>query len=227
MQMLLTTLSGIQDRLRGLSADRSEPIRKTLAGAAAQLEPTAPPPEPLLAAIDAQIAREHASDWDGTTRRSLLGLLREFVVLWNECRQLRSALAGNAVAVADRHVALEHNRDYRVAALSALAAFIAIGLTTAIWIYTAWPQGYVAAEMAAVLCCLFARLDDPAPSISSFLLWGNVAAVIAAIYLFAILPLTNDFVPLVLVLAPTYLLFGLGMAPSASSGCRSRSQSPA
>ena len=212
MQMLLTTVSGIQDRLRDLPADGHEPIRTVLSRAAAQLDAAAPPPAALLASIDAQIADEQATDWVGTTRRSLLGLVREFVVLWDECRRLRAALTGNAVVVPDRNVALEHNRDYRVAAVSAIAAFIAIGLITMVWIYTAWPQGYVAAEMAAVLCCLFARLDDPAPSISSFLLWSNVAAVIAAVYLFAILPMTNDFVPLALALAPTYLLLGLGMA---------------
>ncbi len=211
MQMLLTALSGIQDRLRDLPQDRPE-ARGILARVAAQFEPAAPPSAALLALIDARVAAEPAADWRGTTRRSLLGLLRELVELWSDCRQLRAALAGNAVAVPDRHVKVEHHRDYRLAALSALAAFVAIALTTAVWIWTAWPQGYVAAEMAAVLCCLFARLDDPAPSISSFLLWSNVASVIAAVYLFAILPPIDDFVPLALVLAPTYLLLGLGMA---------------
>ncbi len=212
MQMLLPVLSGIRDRLRELPAEWPEPFGKILGQTAVQLESSGGSSDGLLALINGQIARERPSDWAGTTRRSLLGLLRELVVLWEECRRLRAALAGNTAAVPEGNMVLEHHRDHRVAAVSALGAFIAIVLTTAIWIYTAWPQGYVAAEMAAVLCCLFARLDDPAPSISSFLLWSNVAAVIAAAYLFVILPLTDDFVPLVLALAPTYLLLGLGMA---------------
>ena len=228
MQMLLPILSGIRDRLRELPADGRSRSARSWRRRRPNWRVPRRRPMPCSRSIDAQIARERASDWAGTTRRSLLGLLREFVVLWEECRRLRAALAGNTVAVPERNMALEHHRDHRVAAVSALAAFIAIGLTTAIWIYTAWPQGYVAAEMAAVLCCLFARLDDPAPSISSFLLWSNVAAVIAAAYLFAILPLTNDFVPLVLVLAPTYLLLGLGMATQRFLGNvpRARDQQP-
>lgn len=212
MQMLIPVLSGIRSRIRELPTPRPEPIRTLIEQVEAQLGADAPPAADLAASLQEAARHEPASDWTSATRRSLLGLLGEFVVLWDECRGLRAAMTGQANAVPDRSVALESHRDHRMAALSATAAFVAIGLTTAIWIATAWPQGYVAAEMAAVLCCLFARLDDPAPAISGFLMWSNLASLVAVAYLFAILPLVTGFVPLVLVLAPTYLLLGVGMA---------------
>ena len=59
------------------------------------------------------------------------------------------------------------HRDHGIAALSALAAASAVSLVCAFWIATAWPQGAVAAGFVAVICSLFAALDDPSPTMST------------------------------------------------------------
>lgn len=95
-----------------------------------------------------------------------------------------------------------------MALLSAFAAVLAIGLICAFWIASEWPEGAVAALMAAVLCSFFATKDDPVPALLGFLYDTAIAAAIAAIYLFVLLPQIESFVVLALVLAPTLLVLG-------------------
>ena len=102
--------------------------------------------------------------------------------------------------------------DHGIAALSALTAACAISICCAFWIATAWPQGAVATGFVAVICSLFAALDDPTPTMST-LAAGIVASIpIAALYQFAILPAIDGYVALVVCLAPPLLLFGALMA---------------
>ena len=102
---------------------------------------------------------------------------------------------------------LQH-RDHVMALHSALATVLAIGLISAFWIATAWPEGAGAASLAAVACAFFAAQDDPAPNVLSFLVAALVAIVIDAIYLFAVLPQAHDFEMLVLAFAPVFLILG-------------------
>src|SRR5580692_1227634 len=95
-----------------------------------------------------------------------------------------------------------------MAVYSALATIIAIGLVSAFWIATAWPEGGGAASLAAIACAFFAAQDDPAPNIMAFLVAAVIAIVIDAIYLFAILPQAHDFELLVLAFAPLFLPLG-------------------
>ena len=46
---------------------------------------------------------------------------------------------------------------------AALAAILAIGLISAFWIATAWPEGAGATSLAAIACAFFAAQDDPVP----------------------------------------------------------------
>ena len=72
------------------------------------------------------------------------------------------------------------HRDPRMALLSGFAAAVAVLLVCAFWIGAAWADGAVAAEMAAVACCIFAALDDPVPAILSFLFYAVMAIAIDA-----------------------------------------------
>jgi uncharacterized membrane protein YccC len=63
--------------------------------------------------------------------------------------------------------------------------------------------------MVGVFCCLFAAMDNPVPAIISFSIATLAAMPVAAVYLFAILPRADDFVPLCIVLLPTLLIAGM------------------
>jgi uncharacterized membrane protein YccC len=103
---------------------------------------------------------------------------------------------------------LKH-RDHVMALHSAIATILAVGLTSAFWIATAWPEGAGAASLAAIACAFFAAQDDPVPNIVGFLVAALIALIVDAIYLFAILPQAHDFEMLVLAFAPVFLILGL------------------
>jgi uncharacterized membrane protein YccC len=108
--------------------------------------------------------------------------------------------------------------DSGMAALSGLALMAAVMACCTFWIFTAWPEGAVAATMAAVFASFFAAQDDPAPAIIGFLVWSLVALPLAALYLFAILPAIDGFPMLALTLAPVLILIGyLQATPSWTS----------
>ena len=155
--------------------------------------------------------------------------LREFPVTHTKvtvflryCSQLRNnPFRGTAVILIGRRTTSDrdgqdlkgyHHVDHGIAALSALTAACAISICCAFWIATAWPQGAVATGFVAVICSLFAAMDDPTPTMST-LTAGIVASIpIAALYQFAILPAIDGYVALVVCLAPPLLLFGAVMA---------------
>ena len=66
--------------------------------------------------------------------------------------------------------------------------------------------------MAAVGTSLFAQFDDPAPVILRFLQGTVVAVAIAGLYLFAVLPAVDGFVPLLVVIGVLYLPLGALLA---------------
>lgn len=98
-------------------------------------------------------------------------------------------------------------RDQVLALLSAISAAGATLLACGLWIWNAWPEGFVAAQFAAICCSLFATLDRPSKVIGMAVIGILVALPIAAIYAFAILPGIDGFVSLALVLSPMLVLF--------------------
>jgi uncharacterized membrane protein YccC len=100
------------------------------------------------------------------------------------------------------------HRDHGLAALSGLAAAVAVLCCCAFWIATAWPEGAIAPMMAAVFTSFFAAQDDPARPIAGFLVLTLVSYPIAAFYLFLMLPAIDGFPMLAAVLAPVFLILG-------------------
>jgi len=96
--------------------------------------------------------------------------------------------------------------DKVLALLSAAAAAGSVLVTCSLWIYNAWPEGFVAAQFAAIVCCLFATQDGPSEVIGKAVIGILVALPFGALYEFAILPRTDGFVSLALVLSPMLLL---------------------
>ena len=206
---LIPLVSALEDRLRSLTAEG--PLPAGVAEWVAEvrdwvLDPTldAPviPPPPA------------ASDWRGLVTLNLTMRLAELVEALGTTRVLVAAVADPE---APRPVVAESggrplHRDYGLALLSATATFLTIIGCCAVWIVTAWPEGAVAAMIAAVVCCFFATLDDPVPAQRGFLIWTLVSVPLIAVYLFAILPAIDGFVMLCLALAPSLLAMGAAMA---------------
>ena len=220
MLMLLPIVSGVADRIEALRALEAVPaeterltadVRAWLRSddrhpvAAAQLRAkalAAAPPNPL--------------SWNELLVASLMTRLVNFIDLVEDMRALnRHAKDGSAPTFLKfRYVAAARDvrhRDHGMALRSALCAFVAVLVTCAIWIATGWPEGSVAAMEAAVTCCLFASLDDPAPVMLTFANSAIIGAVGAAVYLFVMLPLATNFESLVLMLAPALLACGVLM----------------
>jgi uncharacterized membrane protein YccC len=227
MLMLLPVLSSLADRiaaLNGLSGLTSE-LRHLLADVEAWSAAGAPAVEAdaLLARIEAadrplsSPLSAHAS-WPALVRASLIDRLRELVAIGRDCRVLQDGIArGDGGLREPLAFASEfggrapRHRDHGMALRSAIGVFLAIVACVSVWIATAWPDGATAAMMGAVLCCLFATQDDPAPAILSFATWTGIAAAAIGVLLFGVMPLVHDFVSLALVLAPALILCGLLM----------------
>ena len=169
----------------------------------------------MQADIDAlEPAIDASADWKAVVLVGLLVRLRELTDLVHDImalrRQIRTEeprLATLTFAQGETIRTLQH-RDHVMALHSALATILAIGLISAFWIASAWPEGGGAASLAAIACAFFAAQDDPVPNIVGFLLAAIAAIVIDAIYLFAILPQAHDFEMLVLAFAPVFLVLG-------------------
>jgi len=62
--------------------------------------------------------------------------------------------------------------------------------------------------LAAVACCFFAALDEPAPQVFTFFLATCMSVVFAGLYVFAVLPHVHDFPMLVLIFSVPFLIIG-------------------
>jgi uncharacterized membrane protein YccC len=216
--LLLPVVSGAAGRIR-LLHEHGAPLRVVLdrmsawiqAGPAADISVAAE----LHADLDALEPKiDASSDWKTVVLVGLLVRLRELTDLVHDIMALRRQIRAEEPRLAKLTFAhgetirtLQH-RDHLMAVYSALATIIAIGLVSAFWIATAWPEGGGAASLAAIACAFFAAQDDPAPNIMAFLVAAVIAIVIDAIYLFAILPQAHDFEMLVLAFAPLFLPLG-------------------
>jgi uncharacterized membrane protein YccC len=99
-------------------------------------------------------------------------------------------------------------RDHTMAALAGLATALAIMLYCGFWIVLAWPNGSATAAFAALITCSFAAQDDPAPTITRYLLATLKTYPLAALYLFVILPRVDGAEMLILTLAPALIWMG-------------------
>ena len=159
------------------------------------------------------------SSWSDLMRVSLLARLNELIESWQECLELAALTRDPSLpqdrslrAILKQRAAKPLHRDHGIAALSAIAAGLAMLACSAFWIATAWPQGATAVGLVAVICSLFATFDDPIPAMSSFTI-GVIASVpLAGIYQFAILPAIDGYTWLVICLAPAFIPIGILMA---------------
>ncbi|WP_137896947.1 FUSC family protein [Sphingomonas sp. 2SG] len=215
--LLIPLVSAVEDRWRSLIA--AGPLPAPLADAVATVRDwvTTPalPAAPVIATL--RIARDAvaADGWRDLLALNLLARLEELVLALAETRTLVAAVAdpaGRPPPAVGAVAARPLHRDYGLALLSATATLLTVLGCCLFWIVTGWPEGAVAAMIAAVVCCFFATLDDPVPAQRGFLLWTIASLPLAALYLFAILPAIDGFAMLTLAMAPPLLVMGAVMA---------------
>jgi uncharacterized membrane protein YccC len=84
--------------------------------------------------------------------------------------------------------------DWLPAFVNAGRAFVTIGVVEVFWIVTAWPNGALAITFAAIVVILLApRADQAYAAAVNFTIGVGLAAVGAAIILFAVLPNVENF----------------------------------
>lgn len=155
-----------------------------------------------------------AQTWPQLLELNLIARLDELVNTLAETRALVAAVADPEAAppTISGATARPLHRDYGIAFLSATATLLTVLGCCLFWVLSGWPEGAVAAMIAAVVCCFFGTLDDPVPAQRSFLIWTTASLPLTAVYLFAILPAISGFAMLCLALAPALLVLGACMA---------------
>jgi len=220
--LLLPLVSAVEDRLRAIAIEGEVPAEVAalvddIRGWASDAD--AHEPASLVARADALAAALTPTDWRELLIANLLDRLRELVEALDTARLVAAQAIAPDAAPPERVLALLSerrqrplHRDLPLALLSAVATLAAILACCGFWIMTAWPEGAVAAMIAAVVCCFFATMDDPVPAQRGFLIWTVASLPLVALYLFALLPLVHSFETLALLLAPALLVPGVLMA---------------
>lgn len=160
-----------------------------------------------------------AEDWRALLEFNLCTRLWDLMDMWEDCRVLRrnvaeggGTMAGHLATAARIAGEPALHRDYGAAAISTLAALAGMGLGCVFWIRTGWSEGWVAAQLTAIFCCIFSVVDNPLP-IHRAHIWTLAATFAAAgFYTFKILPRVDGFPMLALALAPYFLASGALLA---------------
>jgi uncharacterized membrane protein YccC len=224
MQILLPIMSTIGDPLAALlGGNRIAPaglealLAETVAWFSAPL-PTSHAPEPMADDLRRRIAGlqpgpQALATWDGALLSNALWRLRQLVDVWQDCRALRVIIAQETGQWRPRYRhwrlgGTEQYFDRGMQLFSAGSAMAAIVLSMSVWIASGWNDGAGAITLAAVACCFFAALDEPAPQVFTFFVFTCLAVVLAGLYLFVILPTVHDFPMLVILFAAPFILIG-------------------
>ncbi|MCG5072649.1 FUSC family protein [Paraburkholderia tagetis] len=177
--------------------DAGDPIAESLRARAAALQP----------------ARDALSSWEGALLSNALWRLGQVIDVWQDCRTLRALIAHEAGTWRPRYRhwrlgGTERFYDRGLMLFSCLVPMSAILVACWLWVSSGWHDGAAAVTLAAVACCFFAALDEPAPLVFRFFVATAASAVFAGLYLFVVLPKVHDFAMLVLLFAGPFILIG-------------------
>lgn len=151
--------------------------------------------------------------WQGALLSNALWRLRQVIDVWQDCRTLRVIITREEGTWQPRfrHWRLggtERYFDRGMMLFSTASAVGAIIVACSLWISSGWQDGAGAVTLAAVACCFFASLDEPAPQVFRFFAATCASVVFAGLYLFAVLPHVHDFPMLVIMFAGPFILVG-------------------
>jgi uncharacterized membrane protein YccC len=168
----------------------------------------------LRARVDAlRPSAQALASWDGALLSNALWRLGQVIDVWRDIRCLRTTIVHETVLWRPhfRHWRLggtERFFDYGLMLFSTASAVGAVIVACGLWIASGWNDGAAAVTLAAVSCCFFAALDDPAPSVFKFFLATCASVVLAGLYVFVVLPHVHDFAMLVLIFSGPFLIIG-------------------
>jgi uncharacterized membrane protein YccC len=153
------------------------------------------------------------ASWEAALLSNALWRLRQLIDVWQDCRALRVIISEEEGTWQPRfrHWRLggtERYFDRGIMLFSTGSAVGAIILACVLWISSGWNDGAGAVTLAAVACCFFAALDEPAPQVFKFFTATAASVALAGLYLFAVLPHVHDFPMLVVLFAGPFILVG-------------------
>ena len=227
MQLLLPIMSSLADPLvallavqqtrpAGLEALLADVVKwfETPIRAARNEDVASREADALRARIGAlQPASTALASWEGALLSNALWRLKQLIDVWQDCRTLRVIISEEEGTWKPRfrHWRLggtERYFDRGIMLFSTSSAVGAIILACFLWISSGWNDGAGAVTLAAIACCFFAALDDPAPQVFRFFTATAASVALAGIYLFAVLPHVHDFPMLVILFAGPFILVG-------------------
>jgi uncharacterized membrane protein YccC len=175
-------------------------------------------PDPVANALRERIAAmqpppAELANWSGALLSNALWRMKQVIDVWQDCRSLRIIIAREEGTWRPRfrHWRLggtERFYDRGIMLFSAGSASAAVILACSLWITSGWNDGASAVTLAAIACCFFAALDEPAPLVFRFFVATAIAVLAAGVYLFAVLPHVHDFPMLVILFAAPFILVG-------------------
>lgn len=175
-------------------------------------------PDPVADRLRARIAAMQPppaalASWDGALLSNALWRMKQVVDVWQDCRSLRIiiTLEEGSWRPRFRHWRLGGTARYfdrGIMLFSTTSAAAAVILASSLWISSGWADGAGAVTLAAVACCFFAALDEPAPMVFKFFVATAISVVAAGVYLFAVLPHVHDFPMLVIMFAAPFIFVG-------------------
>ncbi|MEX3931708.1 FUSC family protein [Paraburkholderia phymatum] len=153
------------------------------------------------------------ASWHAALLSNALWRLGQVVDVWQDIRSLRAEIVHETAQWRPRfrHWRLggtERFFDRGMMLFSTASAVGAIIVACGLWITSGWNDGAGAVTLAAVSCCFFAALDEPAPAVFKFFLSTCASVVFAGLYVFAVLPHVHDFAMLVVIFAGPFLIIG-------------------
>jgi len=153
------------------------------------------------------------AEWDNALLSNALWRLSQIIDVWQDIRTLRASITHETAEWRPhfRHWRLggtERFFDRGLMLFSTASAVGAIIVACALWITSGWNDGAAAVTLAAVSCCFFAALDEPAPAVFKFFLATCMSVVLAGLYVFVVLPLVHDFAMLVVIFSVPFLIIG-------------------
>lgn len=230
MQLFLPMISALADPLVALRRDLHtwpEGLDALLADAAKWFDAPLPTRaskirddagDPVAESLRARVAalqppHDALTSWEGALLSNALWRLGQVIDVWQDCRTLRALIAHEAGAWRPRYRhwrlgGTERFYDRGLMLFSCLVPMSAILVACWLWVSSGWHDGAGAVTLAAVACCFFAALDEPAPMVFRFFVATTASVVFAGLYLFVVLPKVHDFAMLVLLFAGPFILIG-------------------
>jgi len=157
--------------------------------------------------------------WTEMLAASAVQRLAELAEAWNDCLHLMPFIRDPVreqdpltQRLADAQGRRQLHVDHGLAAYAGLAAAVAVAIAGAAAITVGWAQGATMIGLAAAGSSVFAFVDDPRPMQKLMVAWSLIAAPVAALYVFAILPAVDGFGAFALALSPLYFGTALFLA---------------